>query len=279
MDVLSSGFTVVAFLALLLPGLVFIYARIHLTGYTVENAKLDQRIVRALVVSAAFDAVYLAVATALGISGGDLVTVSDTSVDIRDPWLVAAAVGIGGIAVPALAAWGWTAAALRTAQSDGRLHRWVGSLSRHSPTPTAWDHTFALSGIFVATVRRPDAPPVVGLWDADSAATTYPNGRDLYLTYQYDPSTGKPKARTAGVWIDLPEGSTVELVRLSPAASAHNSGDDMIKPDDTQLPDPKNRVVSTERIIGGDQKWEGEPPPIDIEVVTQEKGEDGGDAA
>ncbi len=73
------------------------------------------------------------------------------------------------------------------------------------PAPTAWDYAFARGGTYWAKVELVDDSSIMGLFDANSLASSEKEDHDLFLEtiLEWDESSGEyyEVDRNAGVWI------------------------------------------------------------------------------
>lgn len=202
------------YLALIVPGVVFISVRAQFRGFRDVDRSVGARILLAFVVSAVFDAVYVA-------SIGPLVATRVQS----GAALTAGEVGTLGwlfvllaIFVPALVSW--------IAYGGGPLlrplHAIAGKLrtkitdSRYESTPTAWDLVTTTTEAGWVRVRLADGVWVGGRFGDSSYFSTYPEPRDLFIQEQFvmseDGAFEEPLPLSGGVWVAVRDDYLVEWI-------------------------------------------------------------------
>ena len=214
MSLPSDGLGVLFYLALIVPGVVFISVRAQFRGFRDVDRSVGARILLAFVVSAVFDAVYVA-------SIGPLVATRVQS----GAELTAGEVGALGwlfvllaILVPALVSWiaygggpllrplRAVAGKLRTKMTD----------SRYESTPTAWDLVTTTTEAGWVRVRLADGVWVGGRFGDSSYFSTYPEPRDLFIQEQFvmseDGAFGEPLPLSGGVWVAVRDDYLVEWI-------------------------------------------------------------------
>ena len=208
----TNGLAIISYLALLVPGVIFILVRSQLRGFRDVDRTVGGRLLLAFVVSVIFDAVYAAV---LGpfmvqrVQSGAAVTPAEVA---AAAWLFIAT----GIVIPAVASW--------AVYGDGKvlrpLHEVVrkvrGSLtdSRYEATPTAWDLAMTTTEATWVRIRISDQVWVGGRFGDGSYFSTYPEPRDIFIEEQYvmgaDGEFESPVEGSAGVWVAVTDAYLVE---------------------------------------------------------------------
>jgi hypothetical protein len=210
----TDGFGVLFYLALIVPGVVFISVRAQFRGFRDVDRSVGARILLAFVVSAVFDAVYVAsigplvatrVHTGAALTAGEVGAVG---------WLFV----LLAIAIPALVSW--------VVYGGGPflrpLHKVAGKVrakitdSRYESTPTAWDLVTTTTDAGWVRVRLTEGVWVGGRFGDSSYFSTYPEPRDLYIQEQYvmseDGEFGDPLPLTGGVWVAVRDDYLVEWI-------------------------------------------------------------------
>ncbi|WP_417512460.1 DUF6338 family protein [Microbacterium sp.] len=211
MSLPSDGLGVLFYLALIVPGVVFISVRAQFRGFRDVDRSVGARILLAFVVSAVFDAVYVA-------SIGPLVAT-------RGAELTAGEVGTLGwlfvllaILVPALVSWivyGGGPLLRPLHEIAGKLRRKITD-SRYEGTPTAWDLVTTTTEAGWVRVRLADGVWVGGRFGNSSYFSTYPEPRDLFIQEQFvmseDGDFGEPLPLSGGVWVAVRDDYLVEWI-------------------------------------------------------------------
>jgi Family of unknown function (DUF6338) len=200
-----------------LPGIVYQAVRDHLQGPLPSEQDTGNRVLRAIAVSVALDAVYVTVA---GPQLLRLVSGSQRSglAGLRENPRVAGMVGLLVlVAVPAAVAIGEAVARRR------------GRAARYEPTPSAWDHLFKDLGGRFLRIRLTDGTWVGGWYGKGSNASAFPQPRDLFLDVQYsmrhDGRFGPRVDGTGGVYVAGTDISFLEI--LSPPKEPAPAGADV----------------------------------------------------
>lgn len=208
----TDGFGILSYLALIVPGVIFILVRSQFRGFRDVDRTVGGRIFFAFVVSVIFDSIYTAV---LGpyvlqrLQSEATITPGDVA---GAAWLFIAM----GIVIPAISSW--------VIYGDGKilrpLHRAARSLrarltdSRYEGTPTAWDLATTTTDATWVRVRLDDETWVGGRFGNDSYFSTYPEPRDIFIEKQYVMSKrGEfegPVPSGAGVWVAVTDAYLVE---------------------------------------------------------------------
>lgn len=210
----TDGMGFLFYLALIVPGMIFISVRAKFRGFRDIDRSVSARILLAFVVSAVFDAVYVS------LIGPPVVTRVLTG-----QGLTAAEVRVAGwgfvllaIILPAVVSW--------VVYGGGPPLRWLHEVaakfrakitdSRYESTPTAWDLVTTTTDADWVRVRLADGVWVGGRFGDNSYFSTYPEPRDLYIQEQYMMSRKgqflKPVPSTGGVWVAVRDDYLVEWV-------------------------------------------------------------------
>lgn len=194
--------------AVVLPGLVFATVRSWLRGLGPEDVSAANRVAQALVIGVLFDLLYLVLL-------GQHLLAATTLDTPRDVQTLAGYVIVLGIAFPALVSYAAFGRPFRRMRVLGRDIVIPLTTTPYRSTPTAWDRKIPhLGGKFVR-IRLPDGYVVAGWYGGHSYASTYPHPRDIYLEHQYGVTEDDclveldGSQQTAGVWVSVPDGSTV----------------------------------------------------------------------
>jgi len=208
----TDGIGIISYLALIVPGVIFILIRSQLRGFRDVDRTVSGRILLAFVVSVIFDAIYVAILGPLAmkrLESGDAITPDEVS---TVAWLFIAT----GIVFPAITSW--------VIHGDGKLlrplHQAARRLrvrltdSRYEATPTAWDLAATTTEATWVRIRIDDGVWVGGRFGNDSYFSTYPEPRDIFIEEQY--AMGKqgeflaPVPSSAGVWVAVIDEYLVE---------------------------------------------------------------------
>lgn len=214
MSLPTDGPGILFYLALIVPGVVFISVRAQFRGFRDVDRSVGARILLAFVVSAVFDAIYVAALGPL------VVERLNTGANLTGPevatlgWLFV----VMAIVIPAVVSW--------VIYGGGPLlrpvHRVAAKLrasitdSRYESTPTAWDLVTTTTEAGWVRVRLSDGVWVGGRFGDNSYFSTYPEPRDLFIQEQYVMTEGgefgEPVPSTGGVWIAVRDDYLVEWI-------------------------------------------------------------------
>lgn len=227
MSLPTDAFGVLFYLALIVPGVVFISVRAQFRGFRDVDRSVGARILLAFVVSAVFDAVYVA---AIGAPIATRVQ--------RNEELSPGEVGALGwlfvllaLVIPAVISWivygggpllrplHLAAARLRAKITD----------ARYESTPTAWDLVTTTTEAGWVRVRLADGVWVGGRFGDNSYFSTYPEPRDLFIEEQYVMSEtgefGAPLPLSGGVWVAVRDDYLVEWTHDPTDEGKHNGSE------------------------------------------------------
>lgn len=216
----DSAFAVVTVIVLLVPGLVYGLVRTTTHGFRADDKAIDSRVAQALLVSVAFDAVYLIVVYP---HLGKLIDLGKDSVEILDPVALGWAVLLGVVVAPGLLAlvvyFPWT-----FRRSDSLLRFRLVRRVRYSSVPTAWDYSASPAVPRYVRIQLPDGRWVGGLFADTSYVSTYPEPRDIFIRHQFrmnpDGGFGDPMPESAGLWLSISDQHIVEWVTATPEEAA-----------------------------------------------------------
>jgi hypothetical protein len=191
-------------LVLVLPGVVYQSVRERLRGVLPAEREPQNRLIRAIAVSALLDGLYLLVAgprlVSLITGGPGSSPLGGLSKDPRAAGLVALLLIV---LVPAVVAWAeatWTARRLK---------------ARYDPAPTAWDALFRDREACFVRIRTKSGLWIGGWLGTRSAVSAYPEDQDIYLQTQYqmrpDGSFVAPVSGSAGVYV---RGVDIEVIEI-----------------------------------------------------------------
>lgn len=214
MSVPDSPLALVALVVLIVPGLVYSVVRRALKGFTADDKSIDTRIAQALLFSIVLDALYLVLVYPKLFA---FVRVTDKTIDIVDPVALGGSILIGAVLVPGLIALvingPWR---LRRRPKTEGFPLLIERRTRYSSVPTAWDYAAVLATPRFIRILLPDGRFVGGWWGPESYVSTYPEPRDIFISFPYKMSAeGKFIERTAdsdGLWLTVPDGALVEWV-------------------------------------------------------------------
>jgi hypothetical protein len=210
----TSTFAVLAYLALLVPGVIFASVRASIRGRRDTDRAVGLYVLQAFVVSVIFDTIYLATYLLLW----DVTVDEMRRVLVTAPRDAAIAFFCLGIVLPALCAltvYGKSALFEGLRLPFSRFWRW-SARSRYFSEPTAWD--IAATTVEASFVRVRIGPEkwVGGLFADKSFFSTYPEPRDLFIEQQFhvraDGEFGAPVENSAGVWLRIEDHHVVEWV-------------------------------------------------------------------
>ncbi|WP_311243995.1 DUF6338 family protein [Microbacterium sp. WCS2018Hpa-23] len=214
MSLPTDGLGVLFYLALIVPGVIFISVRAQFRGFRDVDRSVGARILLAFVVSAVFDAVYVSLIgplVAARMMTGNGLTAGDVG---AAGWLFV----LLAIVLPAITSW--------VVYGGGRLLRPLHEAasrfrakitdSRYESTPTAWDLVTTTTDAGWVRVRLAEGVWVGGRFGDSSYFSTYPEPRDLYIQEQYvmseDGEFGEPLHLSGGVWVAVRDDYLVEWV-------------------------------------------------------------------
>lgn len=208
----TDGFGILTYLALIVPGIVFIMVRSQFRGFRDVDRTVGGRLLLAFVVSVVFDVIYLAVfgaAVVERLQTGDPVTPMEVSLAA---WMFVAT----ALVIPAIASW--------VIYGDGKLlrplHQFAARMkarltnSRYESTPTAWDLATTSTEATWVRIRIADGVWVGGKFADNSYFSTYPEPRDIFIEKQYtlteDGDFVAAVEGSAGVWVAVRDDYQVE---------------------------------------------------------------------
>lgn len=211
----SDGPGILAYLALIVPGLIFIAIRAQLRGFRDVDRSVGARILLAFVVSAILDTLYLVVL------GGPLLERLQSGKSITPGEVTAAAwlFLLLGIVIPVLVSWViyGDGPILRPLHKGFARARAALTDSRYESTPTAWDLVATSTKAGWVRVRLGDGVWVGGRFGDNSYFSTYPEPRDLFIEEQYAMARNggfqHPLPSSAGVWLAIKDDYQVEWFR------------------------------------------------------------------
>lgn len=193
-------------LVLVLPGVVYQSVRERLRGVLPAEREPQNRLIRAIAVSALLDGLYLLVAGPRLVSlmtGGPGSGGSPLGGLSKDPRAAGLVALLLIVLVPAVVAWGeatWTARRLK---------------ARYDPAPTAWDALFRDREACFVRIRTKSGLWIGGWLGTRSAVSAYPEEQDIYLQTQYqmrpDGSFVAPVSGSAGVYV---RGVDIEVIEI-----------------------------------------------------------------
>ncbi|QWC86416.1 hypothetical protein KLP28_06970 [Nocardioidaceae bacterium] len=212
------------FLTFVVPGFVYQSVRISVRGRLPLDVELSARIVRAVVASAIFGLVYVA------ILGRHLVdAVEGRGFVLAHPRLAALLALAGGIVIPSVVAlvrlpeWDWVTRLREWAQE--RLPEFV----TYDVTPTAWDKTFQSSGECFIRVLNREGRWAGGYYGANSYATSFPEPQQLFLERAYvvseDGTFEGEVPGSAGVLLDCSDLQLLQVLRPDEDGAAEQVGE------------------------------------------------------
>lgn len=198
-----DGPGILFYLALIVPGAVFISVRAQFRGFSDVDRSVGARILLAFVISAAFDAICVAA------FGRLVVHRLNTGAYLTEPevatlgWLF-----VGWLSLSPQSCRGSSmVAALCSVPSNGVTAKLRDSItdSCYESTPTAWDLVTTTTKAGGVRVRLGDGVWVGGRFPDNSYFSTYPEPRGRFIQEQYVMTEGgkfgEPVPSTGGVWI------------------------------------------------------------------------------
>ncbi|GAA1979183.1 DUF6338 family protein [Microbacterium pumilum] len=212
MSLPTDGFGILAYLALIVPGIIFIMVRSQLRGFRDVDRSVGARILLAFVVSAIFVALYTAILGPRAVArlqSGAEVTPDEVA---GAAWLFI----LTAILIPAVVSWAiyGETALLRPIHRAANTIKARITNSRYEPTPTAWDLATTTTEATWVRVRLNDGVWVGGRFGDRSYFSTYPEPRDLFIEEQYimsgEGAFVDPVPSSAGVWVAVKDDYLVE---------------------------------------------------------------------
>jgi hypothetical protein len=242
----GTGAQLLIALLFVVPGAVYQAARSRLRGPSPADADATGRILRAIAVSAALNAVYL---TLLGRRVIDLIVAiaggnpGSWAGQARQAGLVALLLLF---VVPAMLAlldyWRtrWT---------------WLPRPLTYDPTPRAWDYAFTDRSPCFVRVLTHDQQWIGGYWGTGSFATSYPQDPELYLEQAWllgpDGQFQAKQDSTEGLFVRCADVRALEF--LAPTTGTQQGGGE--DPDDKPTagaPEPPPAVATRPVIVASD---------------------------
>jgi hypothetical protein len=224
----STTFAVVVLVVLLLPGLVYAVVRTTLKGFRADDKSIDTRIAQALVFSIVLDALYLLFAFPYV---GTLVKVSERSIEVVNAVGLGITILGGAVLLPGLIAFIANSPWRPRKRAKDQLGRrfWIERKTRYSSVPTAWDYAAVLATPRFIRILLPDGRYVGGWWGPESYVSTYPEPRDIFISYPYEMAEngefGDRKLESDGIWLTVPDGAIVEWVIRRDISNHDNDND------------------------------------------------------
>jgi hypothetical protein len=217
MTIPTTAFGVFALVALLVPGIVHASVRITLQGFRAPDRSIGERLLQAVLVSVALDALYL---ITLGNWLGGMVKLGE-HVLVKEPTEVGWALLLLGIVVPLFLGYlqHGNAPVVRVMVSwlREKTAEWVvpfAPVSGYSEVPTAWDWIATRNGGKWIRILTADDTWVGGWFSDDSFVSLHPEPRDIYLAIQWLMSPEgnfiEPAPNGSGVWLPLDSAKLVE---------------------------------------------------------------------
>lgn len=207
MDVPGTVSQLLLTLAFVVPGFVYQAARSRLRGPTPDDASTSTRVLQALAVSAALDAIYMVV---LGPTLVDLADAGDGTPGVggvtERPRLAGLVAFVLLFAVPV------TLAALDYL----RLQRgWTMRLA-YDPTPRAWDFAFRDISPTYVRILTTDGTWLGGWYGENSFVSSYPEPREVFIETAHlmepDGKFGGEQPGSNGLYVRCDDIRAVELV-------------------------------------------------------------------
>jgi hypothetical protein len=219
MGVPSTTFAIATFVALALPGLIFIAVRKVFEGARSSDRDTATVMAQALLFSTVLNAAYFWL---WGSHLADGLTVDPAAdvVRVTDPGAVGANVLMFAVLAPLaislifycriqwISVGGWIGKRIPKLKRPARRHG-------YSPVPNGWDFAWrtAGNGSFVR-VKRSDGSWIGGWYTNGSFVSTYPEARDLFLAQQWVMTDRgafvEPVAGSTGLWLSVTDGDVVE---------------------------------------------------------------------
>ena len=163
-------------LTFVVPGFVYQSVRISFRGRLPNDVELSTRLVRAIVTSAIFALLYLA------LFGEALVDAASDEQQLSDSVRKAAVYAfIGGIGFPAFVAACGGLVGIPDFQWLAILRSKLPEVSRYDPTPTAWDKVFQDRGPTFVRILNSEGRWIAGYFGTGSYASSFPEDHQIYL--------------------------------------------------------------------------------------------------
>jgi hypothetical protein len=218
LDLPDSAFEVLAFVALVVPGLVYATTRSRLRGYLEGDRSVASRIVQALVVSVLLDAVYFVVLA------GPLEDAEPHPVHylLTNALAISATYFLCAAIIPLVLAWliHGDVPFLRPVYRLATQLRSRLTSSNYQAVPNAWDYATTTAPAGWVRVRIAPGQWVGGRFADGSYFSTYPEPRDLFIEDQYvvkeDGSFGERVPSSSGVWLSIRDDYVVEWLADEP---------------------------------------------------------------
>jgi hypothetical protein len=225
---------VLAFIAMLVPGISFVTVRTWFVGWRSPDYGAGSRVLEALYVSAIFVIVY--VSLGLLVSGFASETTGMVSLGSFEIWatggwrlIPAWLLGLsavvllvlvpGGIA--ALASW---SRVTNKIDNEGNTTRVRHRVNRNQAVPRAWDKAaYGADTPRFVRIKTGDGTYLGGWYDAEGYVSTYPYERDLFIAHQWRMSKRGiflgPIENSLGVWVPITDNCHVEWIAQDPSAT------------------------------------------------------------
>jgi hypothetical protein len=211
MTIPTTATAIAVYLALVVPGVVFVGVRVRMRGFVLSDVQIGSQLLLAFVVSVIFDAIY---ASAFGSAIVERVQQQQPPSDREISDWAFAYLGLA-VGIPAVVA----ALIYLPRGPVRRLLHWVRTKSpalRFESTPTAWDLVTTQTTANWVRVRVGADEWVGGRFADQSYFSTYPEPRDLFIEESWEMSPqGEFHAKvpnSAGLWIAIQDHCIVEWV-------------------------------------------------------------------
>ncbi|TCC34961.1 DUF6338 family protein [Kribbella sindirgiensis] len=215
MSIPSTATQLLIMLLFVVPGFVYQGVRVNLRGRLATDVDLSTRLVGAIVRSAIFGLVYLA------IGGKLLVEAANGKGWLIDHVRVAALIAlVGGFVLPALLGLVTAPdnAALVKWLREREVSQWFSNLFSYDHTPTAWDKAFQDRTPCFVRILTSEKEWIAGYYGLNSYSTSFPEKHQVFLEACYEVSKtgqiGDPIPGSEGVIVSCESAISIELIAL-----------------------------------------------------------------
>ncbi|MFC9360779.1 DUF6338 family protein [Rhodococcus sp. NPDC057014] len=213
MTIPGTLFQLIAFLLLVVPGIVYTACRRYLRGPTPDEKDFSVRLVHAIAASIIFDCVYLIIVGPWIISTVERVE-ADSNILLTNPRLTALAVLVLAVVIPA------TVAGIQQVRF-ARDPVSVGFAPSRRPYPSAWDAKATERADCFVRIRTADGRWVGGYMPSEEGyIATYPESRDIFIPEQWEMGENgeflDPVKGSLGIYVPLTGNERISWIREPP---------------------------------------------------------------
>ncbi|MEU0094547.1 DUF6338 family protein [Kribbella sp. NPDC006257] len=173
MSIPSTSTQLLILLLFVVPGFVYQGARINMRGRRPADVEFSTRLITAMVTSAVFGLLYLAIAGSLLVEAAN-----------GEGWLISHP-RLGAL-IALVAMFGIPAAVALVDLSEARLWRKLTARASYDVTPTAWDKAFQEGQECFVRILTANNKWIAGYYGTSSYASSFPEKHEVYLEWGFE---------------------------------------------------------------------------------------------